>query len=228
VSKKPSIQFYPGDWRKEPSVSCLSLAAKGLWWEMLLLMNEAPQRGFLKMAPEVLARAVGSTPREVKKLLAEMELAGTYSTQDGCIVNRRMLRESGVSVKRSEAGISGAAKRWQNDGKNSQVATPLPLPQARVVVEGEVEAEKTDGGVGEGPIETIQVWLRDYVRHFRKNWPLPDQAICFSVFRALNGATLDELEELFRDLYEKEQCPGKSYAWFIPVVAAKFEGRNAT
>jgi len=226
--KKPSIQFYPGDWRKEPSVSCLSLAAKGLWWEMLLLMNEAPQRGFLKMPPEMLARVVGSTPREVKKLLAEMASAETYSIQDGCIVNRRMLRESGISVKRSEAGSNGAAKRWQKDSKTSTSAINLPLPRARVVVEDEVEVEKPDGGVGEGPIETIQAWLREYVGHFGKHWPPPDQAICFSVFRALNGASLDDLEKLFQDLYAKKQHPGKNYAWFVPVVAAKFEGRHGS
>lgn len=79
---------------------------------------------------------------------------------------------------------------------------------------------------GNGPIETIQVWLSQYVGHFGKDWGLPDQGVCFSVFRAMNGASLDDLELVLRDLYKRKQSPGKNYAWFVPVVAARFEAKN--
>lgn len=235
MAKRPSIQFYPGDWRKDPSVNCLSLAAKGLWFEMLMLMNEAPRRGYLDMPIESLARAVGGTRREVAKLLSEMESAETFSRVEGSIVNRRMLREQGVSVARSLAGAHGAAKRWQNDskddGKNSVVATVLPpvlLSPACAVDEAENEDEENSASKANdlADVEQVQVWLQQYVAHFGVHWSPPDVAICQKVLRALNGAELSEFEKLLQELIYQKQRPKHGYAWFVTVVEGKFRDRH--
>lgn len=60
MSKLPSLQFYPGDWRKDPGVQSLSYEERGIWIEMLFLMHESEQRGKLLLsgkpiAPERLA-----------------------------------------------------------------------------------------------------------------------------------------------------------------------------
>ena len=47
MSKRPWMKFYPADWRAEPSLRFTSLAARGLWIEMLALMHEATPRGSL-------------------------------------------------------------------------------------------------------------------------------------------------------------------------------------
>lgn len=123
MAKKPAIMFYPGDWKKDTSVTGLPLAARMLWFEMLLLMNEAPRRGYLQhpngqpISIEHLARASGSTPKEVKTLMPLIEAAGTFSRDGDFIFNRRMVRETEIGKSRSEAGRSGAESRWQIHGK---------------------------------------------------------------------------------------------------------------
>lgn len=49
--KLPSMQFYTGDWLKDPSIRRLSPAARGLWFDMLCFMWESPRRGFLDGFP---------------------------------------------------------------------------------------------------------------------------------------------------------------------------------
>ena len=119
--KQPSLQFYPGDWKKDPAVTCLSLASKGLWLEMLLLMFESPERGYLKhlsghpIGDEQLARMVGASVTEVRKCLAEMKLAGTYSlSEDGSLFCRRMVRDERIRQLRREAGKLGGNPKLAN------------------------------------------------------------------------------------------------------------------
>lgn len=37
----PWLKFYPTDWRSDPALKMCSLAARGLWIEMIALMHEA-------------------------------------------------------------------------------------------------------------------------------------------------------------------------------------------
>lgn len=80
--KTPAFQFYVGDWKKDPSLSGVSLAAKGLWIEMICAMHESPLPGFLLNSawkpPTLgsLTRTVGSSEDEVSSLLRELINAG--------------------------------------------------------------------------------------------------------------------------------------------------------
>lgn len=47
VDGRPSFQFYPNDWRSDTNLRLCSLAAQGLWMDMLCLMFMAPIRGTL-------------------------------------------------------------------------------------------------------------------------------------------------------------------------------------
>lgn len=237
MSKKPSIQFYPGDWRKDPGVSRLSLAAKGLWWEMLLQMNEAPRRGYLDVTHDQLARSVGSTAREVKKLLGEMKAAETYSEVDGCIVNRRMLREAGISVTRSEVGKRGAELRWQTDGKSvandSSLVTHLPRPRAGAAeAENEIEVENENreevqgegvGGFSSESIDQVCRWMYEFMS---EEWPYPDLLVGEQVLLASNGVSLDRLGQFFRQLRAQGKKPAKSWVWFVGIVRQHFGRPN--
>lgn len=46
-SKLPSFQFYPGDWMKDPALAICSAGARGVWMDVLCLMFESPERGYL-------------------------------------------------------------------------------------------------------------------------------------------------------------------------------------
>lgn len=94
--------------------SC-SLAARGLWKELLCRMHFATPRGYLRTAAgpipdRQIPRMVNAAPGEdVMALLSELESAGVFSRDaDGAIYNRRMARQAEISAKRAEAGRKGA------------------------------------------------------------------------------------------------------------------------
>jgi hypothetical protein len=49
TSKLPWMKFFPGDWLRDPAVRCCSSSARGMWFDMLCLMWDAPTRGYLQL-----------------------------------------------------------------------------------------------------------------------------------------------------------------------------------
>lgn len=125
---RPSFQFYPDDWLKEPALRLCSLAAKGLWMDMLCIMWFGQPRGALTvngnpLDSKGLAKTLGEKVDLIDSLLVELESNKIYSTsKDNVIYCRRMYREWHdnvyISEVRSNAGKKGAQKRWQNHGKS--------------------------------------------------------------------------------------------------------------
>lgn len=111
--KRPAFQFYPGDWLRDTALRSCSVAARGLWIEMLCLMHEGAPYGHLKVGSKVilpvnLARMVGITLPEAEGYLDELNCAGVYSvTAEGTIYSRRMARDEEIRAKRAAGGIKG-------------------------------------------------------------------------------------------------------------------------
>lgn len=110
-AKLPSFQFYPGDWMKDPALRSVSVAARGLWIDMLCLMHESPRRGYLQHAngkpvtTEQIARMTGCSLEEVSQLLQELEYSGVFScTEHGVIYSRRTVRDA---QRREQAVANG-------------------------------------------------------------------------------------------------------------------------
>lgn len=118
MTKRPSFQFYPADWRKDPALSSCSLAARGLWIELMCVAHEAEKYGVLTvnghaMTHQQIARAVGEVPPVVKKLLDELEAAGVFSRDEsGAIYSRRMVKDEHIRDVRAKAGHEG----WKAKG----------------------------------------------------------------------------------------------------------------
>ena len=93
------FKFEPRAWRADLELRSCTLAARGLWIEMLALMHESNRRGYLEVSgkapsPEQLAMLVGCLPKEVSRLLQELEDAGVLSREpSGTIYSPRMVRE---------------------------------------------------------------------------------------------------------------------------------------
>jgi len=126
--KLPYIHFYPNDWMSDESVRCCSIAARGLWIDLLCLMHKNEHRGYLSRpngtpySTEQIANMAGICQDFAINLLSELVDNGAASkTDDGIIYNRRMVRETNLSRVRSQSGrLGGLAKwqnRWQNDSK---------------------------------------------------------------------------------------------------------------
>jgi hypothetical protein len=153
-------KFWWQDWQRDGALRMCSLAARGLWMDILCLAHDGIPTGHVTVngkAPSnrQLAAIVGATEKEAVKLLAELEDAGVFSrTEDGVIFSRRMVRDAALSIE----GEKNANKRWAKgdnpsgapntpptQGVNGHPApTPLGDPQATPILnrsESESESE---------------------------------------------------------------------------------------
>jgi len=132
------MKFYPSDWRADPRLRMCSLAARGLWLEMLAVMHEATPRGHLIVngtAPSdpQLGVLTGCPGSELAALIGELEAAGVFSrTAKGVIYSRRMTRDE----KRARA----ARKNGQRGGNpslcNGYAILPLDNPDGNPAPNG--------------------------------------------------------------------------------------------
>ena len=141
---QPWMKFYPRDWRGDQALRVVSLAARGLWMEMLCIMHEASPYGHLLIGDQpvkddALARVVGTSVEEVQAMLVELRAAGvTRQTRGGVIYSKRMTEDD----KRSKAGRKAKMEALGITGEKprpSRVASRDPTtqkPEARGKVEG--------------------------------------------------------------------------------------------
>src|SRR5260364_27403 len=143
--KRPSFQFYPADWRKDSALQSCSIAARGLWIEMMCIMHECEPYGYLSinghaMNAAQLARLVGESEKAIKGLLGELENAGVFSrTETGCIYSRRMVNDERIRTVRAESGKLGGNPDLlkQKPGKRTiclskRISKNQPKPQKTI------------------------------------------------------------------------------------------------
>ena len=138
--KRPSFQFYPGDWLQDAPLRSCSIGARGLWADMLCLMHQGSPYGYLKVGGKVilpanLARMCGVTPEEAEGYLEELETAEVFSRDaEGCIFSRRMVRDEKIRESRAAGGIKGGnpalMKRREGSDKVNLAANLPPTPSS--------------------------------------------------------------------------------------------------
>lgn len=130
MSRNPWLKFYPLDWRGDPKLRMCSMAARGLWIEILALMHEATPYGHLLVtgkSPTDMQIAVlaGAPSDQVTELLGELETAGVFSrTKDGVIYSRRMIRDEKRSAMARKNGGKGGNPSLSNDKGISEPVNP--------------------------------------------------------------------------------------------------------
>ncbi|WP_053005692.1 helix-turn-helix domain-containing protein [Kiloniella spongiae] len=138
MSKLPWFKFFPTDWRADVGLKLCSLAARGLWLEMICIMHEAG--GYLEINGSnvttlALASLSGSTPQEITALLGELEEAGVFSRdRKGRLYSRRMLRD----LKKS----SVARNNGRKGGNPSLVTGRTPIGEGVASMSGPSASSK--------------------------------------------------------------------------------------
>lgn len=113
MTDRPWYQWYPQDWRGEDRLKLCTLAARGLWRELLDAMHFAEPRGYLLVkgrahTEKEIAQLVGATTTEVRRLLAELEAHRVFSrTDQGVIYSRRMVRDEQKRLRNTANGEKG-------------------------------------------------------------------------------------------------------------------------
>lgn len=139
----PWMKFYPSDWRADPALRMCSLAARGLWAEMMCIMHEAEPYGHLlvngiTLDAKQLASLSGGALRETVNALAELDCCGVLSrTEDGTIYSRRMKRDREKAERDKANGKGGGnprLKAWVNPEDKAQKPEARE-PEAKVKIE---------------------------------------------------------------------------------------------
>jgi hypothetical protein len=134
------MKFYPSDWRSDPALRMCSMAARGLWIEIIALMHEATPYGHLTIngkavSEKQLAALCGGSPDEITDLLLELEASGVFSRKkNGVIFSRRMERDEIKSRKNRENGEKGGNPSLSKDNEKEQSLNPevkAQKPEAR-------------------------------------------------------------------------------------------------
>ena len=125
AQKLPAIQFYPGDWRKDPGIQALDYEERGVWFELLLLMHESPRRGYLelnsaKISDEIIAKILKISEKKWQKIRKKLENTGVVSVEleTQILFNRRMARDEEIRQKHRESGKLGGNPAFKKGKKN--------------------------------------------------------------------------------------------------------------
>lgn len=109
--RAPAIQLYYRDWMSHPGLRMCSIAARGLFADMMCIMAEGTPYGYLKVGskdilPPVLARRVGESLQDVERWLAELEEHDVFQRDDsGSIYSTRMVEVERVRQARAAGGV---------------------------------------------------------------------------------------------------------------------------
>jgi len=117
----PWMKFYPSDWRADPALRSCTVAARGLWIEMLCIMHEAAPYGSLlvkgkRIDKKQLASLAAVPEKECVVLMLELEGFGVFDRdEDGTIYSRRMRRDYAKAIKDKENGKGGGNPKLKGE-----------------------------------------------------------------------------------------------------------------
>ena len=122
MAKKPSFQFYPGDWMKDPALRLCSLSARGAWMDMLCLLHECPQRGVFrsKIGKKKTAVSIKNISNSIagckQKTIQELINNGVVyvARKDGALYSKRLVRDELYRLHKAKNGKKGGQIRRQN------------------------------------------------------------------------------------------------------------------
>ena len=85
--KRPSFQFYPGDWLSDLKLRRCTPAARGVWMDILCALHDSDDGyGVVRWTLKELARTVGASMAHVRELVEKGVLRGSDSRVDDPLV----------------------------------------------------------------------------------------------------------------------------------------------
>lgn len=139
--KRPSFQFYPGDWQSSSNLRRCTHAEKGAWIDVMCLMHDQPEYGILRWSLKEIAQTIGCSVATLKALQSKGVLKGDdkrlteefvyvprsgrkdgdpvtlVHTQDGPVwYSSRMVKDEYVRTIRAESAGNGASPQASPKG----------------------------------------------------------------------------------------------------------------
>lgn len=198
----PAFPFYIGDWKKDPAIQVLTREYQMIWLDMLFLMWESSERGYLTinnrpMTDEMLQGALKLSPEKLQFCLTYFgEQLGLYSRrEDGAIYSRKIVKILALSKTRKNAGSMGGNPLLVN--QNKKFGYGVGYPNAENEIENEIENESD---------------LRDEV--FEKFWNLYDKKVGDrkKIIKKFNKLKEEDIDKIFETLPAYiSSTPDKAY-----------------
>lgn len=123
----PWMKFYPRDWISDIDLRRCSIAARGLWMDLICYMSQGQDFGRLvdgagvKPSVKQLAEDARISEAECSALLSELKARNVFSEDvDGVIYSRRMVRDAENSRRNAENGAKGGNPRLLNRDTRGQ------------------------------------------------------------------------------------------------------------
>lgn len=128
--KLPWSKWYTGDYLRDPSVSALSPAARGIWMDFLCVMMEGDRSGVISGNRAMLSRLTRCSTDELSSALNEIQMCKTGDVIEGdngfvTVINRRMKREA-------DQRKNGAIRQERFREKTASNAPVTPLSRDRL------------------------------------------------------------------------------------------------
>lgn len=115
MAKRPSLQFYPADWIKDPDLSKCSPATRGIWIDLLCAIHEADDGGRVSGTVEELARCARCTPEEMQAAISELSRKKVAEISEKSPENHS---KNGSSSCRGNAEITVTCRRMKREAKS--------------------------------------------------------------------------------------------------------------
>jgi hypothetical protein len=154
--RNPWSKFFWTDWLADPCLRLCSLAAKGLWIDMLALMHQSGKAGYLVVSGQPvtrgqLAKILGQSIEEIEALLAELEANKVFSRDGaGTIYSRRVVRDEQKAALARKNGQRGGNPSLCNVLPFRSSDNPPTRERVKLEAEAEAEAEKNSAAFGAG------------------------------------------------------------------------------
>lgn len=97
--KRPSFQFYPGDWRNNAKLRRCSEGARGVWIDVMCLMHDSDEYGVLRWPLVEIARAAGVRVALLRELVERQVMKGGDRGTEGYVYVPRSGRKDGEPVR---------------------------------------------------------------------------------------------------------------------------------
>lgn len=183
---QPWLKWYPQDWRADPCLRSCSLAARGLWIELIGFMHEAHPYGMLLIggvqpSNGTIGRLVGVHHNVVTALVTELVTKGVAGVSPGGVIySRRMLRDHEKALKNKENGAKGGNPIFTETVNRSDKAKS---PEARV----QRPEERTPIGVYAAPAAPAKGSRRNPMTTFPPDFTLTGPRIQVAIDQRLDA-----------------------------------------
>lgn len=127
--KRPSFQFYPADWMKDPALKLCSHNAKGIWMDLICIAFEMPTKGVFLISKKPISeikllQMLNGNEKSKKSGFQELKRHGVIKrNKDNVFYCKRLYNDMRLSEIRREVGKLGGNPDLLNQNDN-QSPTP--------------------------------------------------------------------------------------------------------